>query len=77
MLIGVHLNLCLRRPEKAYKFMQVSCVLIFIVICMQVLLICTLHTSDCSPFIYSYQTIDALKEAEQARRQILDHLLER
>ena len=34
-------------------------------------------SSDCSPFIYCYQTIDTLKEAELARRQILDYLLER
>jgi len=33
--------------------------------------------SDCSPFIYCYQTIDVLKEAELARRQTLDYLLER
>lgn len=32
---------------------------------------------DCAPYIYSYQTIDTLKEGELMRRQILDYLLER
>ena len=32
---------------------------------------------ECSPYVYSYQTLDELKEAEQSRRDILNLLLKR